>query len=58
MIFLILLSIHVTEAQAQWLDDNSYNVSRYIRKIFNLIMTEERAAEMFSAKIKTKAGLD
>jgi len=51
-------TIHITEAQADWLDDNAYNVSRLVRKIFNLVMTEERTAEMFSAKIKTKTELD
>ncbi len=51
-------TIHITEAQAQWLDDNSYNVSRYIRKIFTLIMTDKDKAEMFNSKIKTKPELD
>ena len=51
-VVMVRKTIHITEAQADWLDDNAYNVSRLVRKIFNLVMTEERTAEMFSAKIK------
>jgi hypothetical protein len=47
-------TIHITESQAAWLDDNSYNVSRYIRKILKMIMSDKEKAEMFSAKIKSK----
>ena len=48
-------TIHITEAQSLWLNDNSYNVSRYIRKILKTIMSDKEKAEMFSAKIKSKA---
>ena len=51
-------TIHITEAQSLWLNDNSYNVSRYIRKILKTIMSDKEKAEMFSAKIKTKPELD
>jgi len=51
-------TIHITEAQSLWLNDNSYNVSRYIRKILKTIMSDKEKAEMFSAKIKSKAELD
>tara|TARA_R110000765_G_C18620952_1_gene571665 strand:- start:207 stop:503 length:297 start_codon:yes stop_codon:yes gene_type:complete len=57
-VVMVRKTIHITEAQAQWLDDNSYNVSRYIRKIFTLIMTDKDKAEMFNSKIKTKPELD
>ena len=49
-------TIHITEAQSLWLNDNSYNVSRYIRKILKTIMSDKEKAEMFSAKIKIKDG--
>ena len=48
-------TINITEAQSLWLNDNSYNVSRYIRKILKTIMSDKEKAEMFSAKIKSKA---
>ena len=48
-------TIHITEDQSLWLNDNSYNVSRYIRKILKTIMADKEKAEMFSAKIKSKA---
>ena len=47
-------TIHITEAQDVWLDDNSCNVSRYIRKILKLIMLDKEKAKMFSAKIKAE----
>jgi hypothetical protein len=44
----------LTEAQAVWLDDNSYNVSRLVRKVLAKIMNDDIAKEFFT-KNKTKA---
>ena len=47
-------TIHITEAQAVWLDDNAYNVSRLVRKVLSKIMNDDIAKEFFT-KNKTKA---
>ena len=41
-------TIHITEAQAEWLDDNAYNVSRLVRKVLAKIMNDEIAKEFFT----------
>ena len=48
-------TIHITETQAEWLDDNAYNVSRLVRKVLDKIINDENARVFFSHKIKTKA---
>jgi hypothetical protein len=55
VIRMVRKTIHVTEGQAEWLDNNAYNVSRLVRKVLDKIMNDENAREFFSHKIKTKA---
>ena len=50
---MVATTIHITEAQAQWLEANSFNVSRLCRRIFGKIMNGEVPVEMFT-KIDTK----
>ena len=47
-------TIHITETQAEWLDDNAYNVSRLVRKVLAKIMNDEIAKEFFT-KNRSKA---
>jgi|TARA_R110000851_G_scaffold86593_1_gene188069 hypothetical protein len=47
-------TIHITEEQTAWLDDNAYNVSRLVRKVLSKIMNDDIAKEFFT-KNKTKA---
>jgi hypothetical protein len=44
-------TIHVTQVQADWLEDNAYNVSSLCRKILTKIINKEID---FSTKIKSK----
>jgi len=53
-IIMVAKTIHITEAQAEWLDDNAYNVSRLCRKVLAKIMNDEIAKEFF-IKNKTKS---
>jgi hypothetical protein len=50
---MVAKTIHITEAQAEWLNDNSFNVSRLARRLFSKIMNGEIPVEMFT-RIKTK----
>ena len=45
---MVAKTIHITEAQSQWLDDNAYNVSRLVRKVLSKIMNDEIAKEFFT----------
>ena len=51
---MVAKTIHITEDQAEWLDDNAYNVSRLCRKVLSKIMNDEIAKEFF-IKNKTKS---
>jgi hypothetical protein len=51
---MVAKTIHITEAQAEWLDDNAYNVSRLCRKVLSKIMNDDIAKEFFT-KNKTKS---
>ena len=53
-ITMVRKTIHITEEQTAWLDDNAYNVSRLVRKVLSKIMNDEIAKEFFT-KNKTKA---
>ncbi len=53
-IIMVAKTIHITEAQAEWLDDNAYNVSRLCRKVLDKIINDEIAKEFFT-KNKTRA---
>ena len=48
-------TIHITQEQTEWLDDNAYNVSRLVRKVLDKIINDENARAFFSHKIKTKS---
>jgi hypothetical protein len=45
-------TIHITEVQSAWLEDNAYNVSSLCRKILTKIINKEID---FSTKITSKA---
>ena len=49
---MVARTIHITEAQAVWLDDNAYNTSKYVRKILTKIINKEIFVD---SKIATKA---
>ena len=51
-IIMVAKTIHITEAQAEWLDDNAYNVSRLCRKVLDKIINDEIAKELTLPKIK------
>ena len=51
---MVAKTIHITEAQAEWLDENAYNVSRLCRKVLDKIINDEIAKEFFT-KNKTRA---
>ena len=50
---MVAKTIHITDAQAEWLEANSFNVSRLCRRIFKKIISGEVPVEMFT-KINTK----
>ena len=50
---MVATTIHITDEQAQWLEANSFNVSRLCRRIFKKIISGEVPVEMFT-KIDTK----
>ena len=45
---MVAKTIHITDAQAEWLEANSFNVSRLCRRIFKKIMNGEVPVEMFT----------
>mgnify|MGYP006167300727 FL=1 len=47
-ITMVRKTIHITETQAEWLDDNAYNVSRLVRKVLSKIMNDDIAKEFFT----------
>ena len=49
---MVARTIHITEAQAVWLDDNAYNTSKYVRKILTKIINKEIFVD---SKNKTKS---
>jgi hypothetical protein len=51
VIRMVARTIHITEAQAVWLDDNAYNTSKYVRKILTKIINKEIFVD---SKIATK----
>jgi hypothetical protein len=53
-IIMVRKTIHITEEQIAWLDDNAYNVSRLVRKVLSKIMNDEIAKEFFT-KNRSKA---
>ena len=53
VIRMVATTIHITEAQAEWLEANSFNVSRLCRRIFSKMISGEVPVEMFN-KINTK----
>ena len=52
VIRMVARTIHITEAQAVWLDDNAYNTSKYVRKILTKIINKEIFVD---SKNKTKS---
>ena len=50
---MVAKTIHITEAQAEWLEANSFNVSRLTRRIFAKIISGDVRVEMFT-KINRK----
>ena len=50
---MVATTIHITEAQAEWLNDNLFNTSRLCRRIFSKIMNGDIPVEMFT-KTETK----
>ena len=54
-IIMVRKTIHITQEQTEWLDDNAYNVSRLVRKVSDKIINDENARAFFSHKIKTKS---
>jgi hypothetical protein len=50
---MVAKTIHITDEQEEWLEANSFNVSRLCRRIFAKIISGEVPVEMFT-KINTK----